>query len=382
MVRREDALDLMTDEGLTMALTLADKGNRYRTHEAMWWNTDVPIPMVKRIPSEGVVRMAVPVVWKATNKDMIMLLLTDQVTSQDNYNTIYDKRLRDYMKTPLFVKAMRRYVPPFDPKRDAVLDKAMRRTRLLLNDRPSKIASVKLSWREPGADLLFSPIAMCNTFAQVIWVDPLLKDEDPALLEYIVYHEFCVYCSTSYVTGKVKGHQLRVLHERYKDEGPMLDALDVMGWMLDYDPRYYQRRDETDDGLYAQLKAEDGPVKAEGWTATRIYLGPCDEHDGGGDGRGDQAARQGPALPLDAEHRQAGVGREGDARQVDHRGQHLRRQGEGGRGVRASEAGHQGPHGPPGGRVRRAGLRAHEGPSRVQAGAEADHVRMRTAGHH
>lgn len=242
----DTAYDLMTDDGLSMELASLDHRRQYDVHQAIWWNTDTPIPMAKRLRKERKLKLAVPVVWKTAPKYILDDLLSHQVNCWHNYQTIEGKELKEYMKSRQFLSDMRALVPHFQICRDNNVSEARRKANVLLSDRPSKIRDIVVSWREEPADLLFSPIASTNPYARIIWLDPALKEAPQELLNWVVYHEFCLIVSTSLVNGRPKKNMMVPLEERFEHMEEILDVMDVMGYHFEHDMRRYEQRKEED----------------------------------------------------------------------------------------------------------------------------------------
>lgn len=246
------AYDLNTDDGLSMAVALADKKNIYDEHQAIWWNTDTPIPQVSRLRKERKFKMALPVVWRTAPDYVLQNLLEAQVNCWHTYSVLEGKDIKAYVISRQFIMDMRKLIPPFTICRDGEVATARRRANMLLSDRPGKVKDTIVSWRDEPADLVFSPIASTNIYARVIWLDPALKDADQEMLDWVVYHEMCTIAAMAYTKGIPKATMLKLLEDRFPNKDAIVERMDVMGWNLQYDTRYYQSRDKKDKTAEAE----------------------------------------------------------------------------------------------------------------------------------
>ena len=239
-----EAFDIDTDEGLTMLIATLDESNVYDEHAAMWWDTDTPIPMCNRNRKMRKFRIAVPIVWKAAPRETLELMLKQQVECWHNYPTLEGKELKTYLTSQKFVKDLRRLVPHYiaNQAEDPMIRTAMRNMRMLLSDRPSKTKDIVVTWREEPADLMFSPVVSTNMYARVIWLDPVLLEEEQEFINWVIYHEVCTMCSLSYVNGRPKKTQLMTLEVRFPRMNVWLDHMDARGWTFEYDSRRYEYR--------------------------------------------------------------------------------------------------------------------------------------------
>ena len=244
---KERGYSVESDEGLSVEMARMDVNSRYDVHQAIWWNTDTPIPMAKRMRADRRMKLAVPLVWKSAPRDILDELLRTQVGAWHNYATIEGKVLREYMRSKQFVNDLRKLSPPIAIARDACVSEARREANVLLSDRPSKTKDIVVCWREEGADLLFSPIASTNQYARVIWLDPVLKKVPQDVLNWVVYHEFCTIVSLSMGNGKPKKHMLALLEERFPDRASATAVLDAEGYRFEYDTRFYEQRKDSDN---------------------------------------------------------------------------------------------------------------------------------------
>ena len=195
--KNDPSYDIHTDEGLSRLVSVLDAHKRFKMHQAIWWNTDSPLPLKTATPSTGVFKLAVPIVWRSAPMDILSGMLTQQVNSWHGYPTLEGKVLKDYMTSRKFITDLRRFTPPFTICRDPQVSEARRNANILLGDRPSKTKDIIVSWRSDYADLLFSPIAGTNVYARVIWLDPALKEAPQEVLNWVVYHEFCIIVGPS-----------------------------------------------------------------------------------------------------------------------------------------------------------------------------------------
>lgn len=239
MGRRIDTGDKwQTDDGLSVELGWMDKAGCYLHHEAIWYATDSPVPIVRRMVAKRTIRAAVPIVWRTAPREIVDALLDSILRSKVNSQMVFPKAVADYMESEEFLEAMRGLLPPTDD-RDTALWNAVKNARMLLSDRPRKFKNIRISWRSEPADLNLSPVVNSNYYAQTIWVDPVLKDAGMGVLCWVVYHEFCMTVSLNKCRGIVSKKKLQPLLDRYEgDIGPINDVLDAMNWRLPYDSRF------------------------------------------------------------------------------------------------------------------------------------------------
>ena len=275
--KNDPSYDIHTDEGLSRLVSVLDAHKRFKMHQAIWWNTDSPLPLKTATPSTGVFKLAVPIVWRSAPMDILSGMLTQQVNSWHGYPTLEGKVLKDYMTSRKFITDLRRFTPPFTICRDPQVSEGRRNANILLGDRPSKTKDIIVSWRSDYADLLFSPIAGTNVYARVIWLDPALKEAPQEVLNWVVYHEFCIIVASSLVNGKPKKTMMTQLEARFPGLEMAQDIMDSEGWRFTYDMRTYElRKAEDSRGGHAQEK--EGPEAEIRPTFHNDVLG-CGPHD-------------------------------------------------------------------------------------------------------
>lgn len=249
-----ETFNIDTNEGLSMQVAILDTKGIYDEHAAMWWDTDSPIPMCRRNRTARKFKIAVPVVWKSAPEDVLELMLQQQVECWHNYPTLEGKPLKTYLQSQKFVKDLRRLIPQYVPNhaKDPMIRTAMRNMSILLGDRPSKIKDIVVTWREEPADLMFSPVASTNQYARVIWLDPVLLEEEQEVINWVIYHEVCTICSLSYANGKPKKTQLKLLEGRFPRKEMWDEYMDSRGWTFEYDTRRYEYRKGDSEESYQE----------------------------------------------------------------------------------------------------------------------------------
>lgn len=279
---RED-LNLYTDEGLSLAFALCDRNDKYDGHQAMWWNTDTPLPMVKRQEVKRQFKIAVPIVWKLAPREILEEFIDMEVNIWHHYSTIEGYNMKEYLKSEQFVNSMRKILPPHPTAKESCVMHAKLRMWTLFKDRPKKSSNIIVAWRPEPADLVFSPVVTTNRYGRVIWLDPVLIDAPQEMLDWIVFHEVSVILSMSYVTGRPRGQKMLYFERRFEHHEDIQMAMDAAGYNFEYDTRFMEirprsrrnqiiqeRLDALDEEvgsvtLAVEEGADDGGVQPDDW---------------------------------------------------------------------------------------------------------------------